>query len=71
MAERKKYCVNIVLKAVKEMIKMTMRQRSYKPFLERFKRFQLSAEEWWAMNECQRKDCVQKMYALSTDDMCR
>ena len=35
---------------------------------EQFKRFQLSAEEWWAMNRSQRKDYVQKMYALSIDD---
>ena len=35
---------------------------------EQFKRFQLSAEECWAMNRSQRKDYVQKMYALSIDD---
>ena len=35
---------------------------------EQFKRFRLSPEECWAKNERQRKDYVQKMYALSIDD---
>ena len=35
---------------------------------EQFKRFQLSAEEWWAKNERQRKDYVQRIYALSIED---
>ena len=35
---------------------------------EQFKQFQLSAEEWWAKNERQRKDYVQRIYALSIDD---
>ena len=36
---------------------------------EQFKRFKLSADEWWAMNERQRKDYVQKIYDLSIDDI--
>lgn len=36
---------------------------------ENFKRFQLPADKWWAMNEKQRKDYVQKMYDLSMDDI--
>ena len=35
---------------------------------EQFKRFQLSAEEWWAKNERQRKDYVQRIYDLSIED---
>ena len=35
---------------------------------EQFKRFQLIAEDWWVKNERQRKDYVQKIYALSSDD---
>ena len=31
------------------------------------KRFQLSADEWWAMNERQIKDYIQKIYDLSID----
>ena len=36
---------------------------------EQFKRFELSADKWWAMNERQRKDYVKKMYDLSVDDI--
>lgn len=35
---------------------------------EQFKRFQLSADEWWDMNERQRKEYVQKIYDLFIDD---
>lgn len=31
---------------------------------------QRSAEEWWAKNECQRNDYVQRIYALSIEDFC-
>ena len=36
---------------------------------EQFKRFQLSADEWWDMNERQRKEYVQKIYDLFIDDI--
>ena len=64
-------------KAVKEMIKDDQEAEVILALFgaleryevrEQFKQFQLSAEEWWAKNERQRKDYVQRIYALSIDD---